>query len=639
MKWLSAGLIFVSLSTVVGLILGMIGHGLSTFAALASLLLGGLCAIAAYFETSDPKVEPGVSKNASPLWRYRNIWVWLVGVFFLMFAVRSFCWLLYIDGDQFRIQSPNNLGDLALHITYIRNFASGVSFWPDNPIYVFSKLRYPAGIDLFNALLCKVDVDLIRSLVWVGLLASAATFYAFYRWSGAFGVAGFLFNGGLVGFEFFKTLKFADYQGPKMAWKSIPLTMFVTQRGLLYAIPVGLLLLWQWREMYQGTTASQPSSDEKDGGSEAAAPRPQPALPFWIELSLYASMPLFHLHTFIALSIVLLFLFAFEVVHESKSIVDLGPSLRGGNAKWRAVLSKLPVSKRLLVLVAAALIPATFFVSLTTDHFHAGSILAWQPGWVQAVKGDDLARPFVSFWFVNFGIWLPLVLTFVGLAGWRLWQSGLQWGDKMPEEIAFLIAAMAIFLLAFFVRLAPWGWDNMKVMIWAYFIILPFLWRDLILEWAMPIRIAFCIALFGSGFVSLIGGLAVGRPGFGFANRIELDAVGDAVRELPAEARFAAFPTYNHPLLLQGRKLVLGYPGHLWTQGFDDYATTQNQLRDVMQGGQNWRENARRLRVRYIFWGREEETNYPMSTRPWERSTALVKSDKNWGAIYDLGDR
>src|SRR5256714_7229597 len=191
MKWLSAGLIFVSLSTVIGLILGMIGHGLGTFAALASLLLGGLCAIAAYFETSDPKVEPGVSKNAGPLWRYRNIWVWLVGVFFLMFAVRSFCWLLYIDGDQFRIQSPNNLGDLALHITYIRNFASGVSFWPDNPIYVFSKLRYPAGIDLFNALLCKVDVDLIRGLVWVGLLASAATFYAFYRWSGAFGSQAF----------------------------------------------------------------------------------------------------------------------------------------------------------------------------------------------------------------------------------------------------------------------------------------------------------------------------------------------------------------------------------------------------------------------------------------------------------------
>src|SRR5437870_5120313 len=172
MKWLSAGLILVSLSTVSALLLGIIGHGLSTFVALASVVLGGLCAITAYFQISDSKVEPGGSKNAGPLWRYRDIWGWVVGVFFLMFAVRSFCWLLYIDGDQLRIQSPNNLGDLALHITYIRNFASGVSLWPDNPIYVFSKLRYPAGIDLFNALLYLVHVDLRQGLIWTGLLAS-----------------------------------------------------------------------------------------------------------------------------------------------------------------------------------------------------------------------------------------------------------------------------------------------------------------------------------------------------------------------------------------------------------------------------------------------------------------------------------
>jgi hypothetical protein len=88
-------------------------------------------------------------------------------------------------------------------------------------------------------------------LVWTGLLASLATFYAFFRWAGAFGIAGFLFNGGIAGFQFFKTFKFLDYQGDKtIAWKSIALSMFVTQRGLLYAIPAGLLLLWHWREKF-----------------------------------------------------------------------------------------------------------------------------------------------------------------------------------------------------------------------------------------------------------------------------------------------------------------------------------------------------------------------------------------------------
>ena len=155
-----------------------------------------------------------------------------------------------MTSNHYKIQSPNNLGDLSLHISYMKYFANGVPLWPDNPIHVFSKLRYPAGVDLFDALLLLQHIDLVRALVWTGLLGSAATFYGFYRWGGPFGVAGFLFNGGLAGFEFFRRYEFADYQGERIAWKSIPLTMFVTQRGLLYAIPAGLLLLLHWRRKY-----------------------------------------------------------------------------------------------------------------------------------------------------------------------------------------------------------------------------------------------------------------------------------------------------------------------------------------------------------------------------------------------------
>src|SRR5438067_2409619 len=215
------------------------------------------------------------------------------------------------------IQSSNNLGGLALHITFIRNFANGVALWPDNPIYVFSKLRYPAGMDLFNGLLCLVHVDLTRGLVWTGLMASLATFYGFYRWAGAFGVAGFLFNGGIAGFQFFKTLKFLDFQGEKtIAWKSIALSMFVTQRGLLFAIP-----------------------------------------------------------------------------------------------------------------------------------------------------------------------------------GWRAWKIGFKRNQKLPEEIAFLLPAFAIFVSGLLFQFAPWDWDNLKLMIWAYFLVLPLLWSQLIARWSVPVRAGVCIAL------------------------------------------------------------------------------------------------------------------------------------------------
>jgi hypothetical protein len=661
MKWLSAGLIFVNLSTVCGLLLGMAGNGLNELSAVLALVSGGTFALAAYLGTSDTATQHNISNSPAgespPRKPYRRVWFWAMAACFALFALRSFCWLLYIDGEQLKIQSPNNLGDLALHITYIRYFANGVSLWPGNPIYVFSEhLRYPAGMDLFNALLSYLHVDLIRGLVWTGLLASIATFYAFFRWAGMFGIAGFLFNGGVAGFEFLKTLKFLDYQGGKtIAWKSIPLTMFVTQRGLLYAIPAGLLLLWSWHERFFRI-------GERN--------RHRAPLPFWVELALYASMPLFHLHTFLALSIVLVCLFGLELFNQLKLPVDVIRregiaglrSLITCMGRWGELFGDTRIRKHVALLLVSSVVPATFFVWLVTDHFHARSVLEWHPGWVQndgefatpffqigpvnltaaiplfgwllQKTWNGAMAPFFQFWLMNFGIWVPLVFALIGLSGWNAWKSSWRWGKNPPEDVGFLLPASAIFVFAFFVQTAPWGWDNLKLMIWAYFLVLPFLWTDLIARWTIPARIGVCIALFGSGFISLFGGLAAGRPGFEFSDRGELDAIDVAVRKLPAETRFAAYPTYNHPLLLQGRKVVLGYPGHLWTEGFE-YTDAYNSLTRLMQGSGDWRKIARALQVRYLFWGREEMINYPASKRPWEATAPLVASGK-WGAIYDL---
>ena len=61
----------------------------------------------------------------------------------------------------------------------------------------------------------------------------------------------------------------------------------------------------------------------------------------------------------------------------------------------------------------------------------------------------------------------------------------------------------------------------------------------------------------------------------------------------------------------------------------------QDKLNALMLGATNWRDVAKSLHVRYIFWGREEEANWPSSTRPWEHElTPVVNGD--WGAIYDV---
>jgi hypothetical protein len=653
MKWLSAGLTFVNLSVVCSLLLGMAGHGLNVLSAALALVCGVAFAVAAWLGTSDPAKKGDLETSPSKTtWRYGKIWFWLVAAVFALFAVRSFCWLFYIDGSELKIQSPNNLGDLSLHIALIRNFANGVQIWPDSPIYALSKLRYPAGIDLFNALLCLVHVDLMRGLVWTGLLGSLATFYAFFRWGGTFSVAGFLFNGGIAGFQFLKTLKFLDYQGGnKIAWKSIPLSMFVTQRGWLYAIPAALVLLWHWREKYfregpiiGGHDPGPPAAGNTSPTAVKTGGNRKGPLPFWVELSLYASMPLFHVHTFIALTIVLLVALLFERV------------------AWPKIFSEAPIRRHTVSLLGAALIPATFFVWLVTDQFHAKSMVKWHPGWVQdsadfgapffrmggaanfgsaTAFGSLLQKtwngviaPFFQFWLTNFGLWVLLSLVLVGLCGWRAWKAGWRWGTKPPADVVFVLSAVVIFAIGYFVQTAPWDWDNLKLMVWGYFLILPFLWSDLIGRWAFPERAVTCVALFASGFVALLGGLAAGHPGFGLIDRARLDAIGAAVRSLPVEARFAAYPTYNHPLLLQGRKVVLGYPGHLWTEGFD-YDNPNKQLTALMRGAPNWQEAAKALGVRYIFWGRDETANYQGSKRPWETTARRIASG-DWGAIYDL---
>lgn len=614
MKWLSAGLTFVNVATVASLLLGMAHGGLNRAIAVIALFLGLILAIFAWWQTFDerrrlaPVAETAESEKSSRRKRkqkpavrlerisYRNIWFWLVAAVFAMFAFRSFCWLLFWAGNDWKIQSPNNLGDIALHMTHVRYLASGVALWPDSPIYTFSHLRYPIGTDLFNALFSVLHFDLRRNLIWLSLFGALATFYAFWRWGGAFAVAGFLFNGGVAGFQIFATGQWLDYQGaPNIAWKSIPLAMLVTQRGLLYAIPAGVLLLIHWRRKFF------PPPNEPD-----AAPARAP-LPFWTECSLYATMPLFHFHTFIALSLLL--------------------------ACWFLISLRQPARRsKLLLLARIAALPASFFVWLITDHFQARSILKFHPGWVQA--DGDFAMGFFKFWAVNFGLFLPLVLLLIGLCCYRFRARFKTALSGLPTSLAFLLPAALLFLFATNVQTAPWYWDNTKLLIWSYFIVLPFLWRDLLRDTPIEIRVAACIALFGSGFVSLFGGLAAGSSGYDLANRAEVDAVAAAVRKLPAADRFAAYPTYNHPLLLNGRKVALGYLGHLASEGFD-YGPAEQTLNRLMHGAPDWRKAAQQLQTRYLFWGPEETQHYGESPQPWKRSAHQLASGE-WGAIYDL---
>jgi hypothetical protein len=782
-------------------------------------------------------------------------WGWVPVILGALFALRAFLWLIWSQGDEVRVLSPNNLGDMSLHLTFIEYFANGVPFWPDSPIFSNGRTSYAVGMDLFNSLLTLAGIDTMRGLVWVGLAGAILTGFALWRWGGPFTLMGFLCIGGLLGFAALARPEgqfFQDYPGWMVfdwAWKSLPLALFVTQRGFLFALPAGLLLLSSWRtRFFRGG----------DGWR----------LPFLGELLLYAAMPIFHVHTFLALSFLL---GAFYLCHPG--------------ARWK-----------LATLVGAALIPATVLMWFTTgmgqsnplpmwgnmtDIEHPpmrppSKILGWQPGWMVNEKTnwdawnalsqgqlEPLAPHgrFLCFWLGNFGLWpfvtgalaltllrliarrpipawwawmgvlgfvlvtpllgqwfwpdllqglgcdptaprlrrwalyqedsfsafllggsldpltqhvllaIPVVIFVVMLArargaplrpahraaiffillvaafsavtmlqkwsglgalvlewfpsdgpvivkslpevwntladvasalfglgviagGWLLPQTSARfrgarlaafsvgtllavdgtlvaarrWSSDLPflpanaaplliaaailivllcviarrwEEplwpAAFVFPALFLFFLCCNVKFAPWAWDNTKLMIWAVLIVMPFLWELLMIRWSWPTRAAGCLLLFFSGFVVLLGGLDVRHHGYFLASRSTLEDVRAMTRRIPLGESFACAPIYNHPLLLTGRKVVLGFPGHLSSHGIQ-YRGTEDQLKHLMMGdeGENsWRLAAAKLGVRYLYWSPLEEEYWPNSRQVWRKAVQVVARGRDW-ELFDL---
>ncbi len=535
-------------SVATAILLGALFPGLSPAVAMVSLAMGLACGVAAF----------GTTRAIAP--KPPGFWDWTLLTVFALASLRCFLWLLFYRDDELCVLSPNNLGDLSLHLNFIRYFADGARFWPEHSILTGVPLTYPPGADLFNSLLLLSGIDIVHGLIWVGLLGALLTGWMVWRWGGAFALAALLFNGGLAGFGFLKSFQVPDLQN-ELIWKNIFLTMLVTQRGLLFALPAGFLLLTEWRDVYLRGA--------------------KPSLPWWLQGLLYATMPLFNIHAFLFLSVILLAIF----------------------------ITKKEARKALAVFVASAFLPATLFMMLVTGTFAAGSGLHLAPGWITGKLG-------AMAWVWNFGIGLPLTLGLIGIVCWK--------GDA--EERCLVLTAGAIFGLCLFVAFAPWPWDNMKLMAWSWLVIAPYLWKRILAPLPLPANACICVLLFFSGAVSLADGLDR-RHGYSITTRSQLDAWQTALADIPTQDRFACVPDYNLPILLLGRKVACGYEGHLWSHGLP-YRDKWNILQDALTGRTDWGTAAKALNVQWLALRSKDDKAVPPPIAP-------VKSG-NWGAIYDL---
>jgi hypothetical protein len=87
-------------------------------------------------------------------------------------------------------------------------------------------------------------------------------------------------------------------------------------------------------------------------------------------------------------------------------------------------------------------------------------------------------------------------------------------------------------------------------------------------------------------------------------------------------------------VLVSGHRVVMGFPGHLWSHGLN-YRPIEQKVIALMNSEDGWQAIAKELGADYLFWGPLEESNYPDSDRQWEQTCRLV-ADGPWGRIYDL---
>jgi len=556
---------------VLACILVCVGSG-TLAAAVLALLRGSLTGDAAALSVVFGVVVAFLSwrsrrSSSKPSLRRPTILDVLALVAFAVASVRHFGFL-YVERDGIiRTLSPNNYGDLPLHLTYIAYFVKGARFWPANPIFAGESLHYPFGVDLFTAVLVKLGAPIGIVLPVLGLAGAAAAAIALFAWGRGFAVAAFLFSGGLAGFELLWTGVLKDYQA-ELAWKNLFLTLFVPQRGFLYALPAGLLLLWSWRRRLL---------------------RGESGLPAVVEGLLWGTMPLFHIHSFLFVSVT----FAIWV---------------GAQRAFKAALPAF----------LWAVIPATWCVARLTSAGRAASFVWLKPGWM---IGKHNALVFLA---VNFGLFLALAV----------WTLVVAIQRKSREHLLLLVPALGSFALLFFVMLAPAEWDNTKLMVWCYLLMLPAL-SELVLEPLRPaLKAVAWLVLFFSGMVCVAASLR-GR-GFEVVRAPERDAVCLALAGLPADERVATTPTFNHPVALCGQALVEGYGGHLWSHGIQ-YGAVDERLHGLMMGEPDWRQRAKDLGARYLFWGPREAGEFPGSRRPWEGEAPVIAVTRDrWGALYDL---
>ncbi|MDM7921072.1 MAG: hypothetical protein QUS14_02140, partial [Pyrinomonadaceae bacterium] len=182
-------------------------------------------------------------------------------------------------------------------------------------------------------------------------------------------------------------------------------------------------------------------------------------------------------------------------------------------------------------------------------------------------------------------------------------------GPDATKLLLFYIPFVLLFVVSNTVKLAPWQWDNIKVLVYWFAGSLPFVAYALAWIWRRgtgPLVAAVALIL----AMTLAGSIDVWRTvsrqvnykvfspdAMTVANRIRATTTPDSL--------FVNAPTYNSAVVLTGRPSYMRYSGHLGSHGIE-YRPREEDVKTIYRGGPQADELINRLGIDYVLVSPEE---------------------------------
>jgi len=508
----------------------------------------------------------------------------------------------------------NNFGDLPFHLSVITSFAFGNNFPPEDPTYAGVRFTYPFLSDFISAVFVRCGADLRESMFVENFILAMAFVGLVHRWALVLlrdklaavitpllvllnGGMGWLLlfdkagqnEGGLFGVLRDLPPSFTVIPETTWRWGNAISALLVPQRGFLMGLPLALIAFTQWwiatdkRRVTDAAAGKKTrASSKKSLPPDQAATRFSPSVRRMIAAGVAAGLlPLVHAHSFVV-------------------VMAMAGCLALLQISWREWFT-------FFVVASVIAIPQLLW-STSHSAVDAGSFFAWEVGWDH---GQD--NP-IWFWVKNTGVFIPLIFAAVLLRG-----EGYLVGKRL---LLFYLPFTLCFIIPNFVKLAPWIWDNIKVLYYWWLASAPLVALLLARLWRQgPIRQTIAIVLFVC--VTLAGALDVASITLRSVQYQVFDAAGMRFAELVKErtaprAMIVHAPVHNTPVFLTGRRSLMGYPGHIWTHGLQ-FVQREAEIKRIYLGSPDADQLLKNYNIEYAVVGPHERIVTPVNEKFFSR--------------------